>query len=200
MNFMKSFFSKFIRLINYEIYLQIKSIFNKSRPLNTNYFLNEWEMKDNNIADPSIDGVFTCLIMMDRAKNTEYATSRYSVKDGPILEIGAGYGRITKKLITQLDIFSIEPDDILFEKLIEINPNSRKLSCQEFNLKSSFSFAFSVRSLEYLNLLEMIIFFRKLRARCSVLICWENSQTIRRITKAALFSRNFKVIKKELFL
>jgi hypothetical protein len=138
--------------------------------------------------------------MIDRCKNTEYAASRYLVKDGSILEIGAGYGRITKKLITRLDIFSIEPNEILFEKLIKINPHSRKLSCQEFNLKSSFSFAFSVRSLEYLNLLEMIIFFRKLSAWCSVLICWENSQTIRRITKAALFSRNLKVIKNELFL
>ena len=197
---MKRFLSKFIRLINYEIYLQIKSIFNKSRPLDTNFFLNTWETKYSNIADPSIDEVLTRLIMFERFKNTEYAASRYLVKNGPILEIGAGYGRITKKLITQLDIFSIEPNEILFKKLIKINPHSKKLSCQDFNLKSSFSSAFSVRSLEYLNLLEMILFFRKLSARCSVLICWENSQTIRRINKAAIFSRNLVVIKNELFL
>lgn len=197
---MKRLFSKFLRFINYEIYLQFKSIFYKSRALDTNYFLNAWEIKYNDVADPSVDEVFTRLVMINKSKNSEYIAGRYLIKDGPILEIGAGYGRITKKLITKLDIISLEPDEILFKKLIEVNPNSRKLSCQEFNLESNFSFAFSVRSLEYLNILEMILFFRKLRPRCSVLICWENSQTIRRISKAALFSRNLIVIKNELFL
>jgi hypothetical protein len=185
-----------IKLKNSEMYLQIKSVFYKSRPLDTEFFLKSWEHKYNAIADPQINEVISRLtIIINNLRSTSYT---HEVK--PILELGAGYGRITKHLIKYFPVFSIEPNEILFEKLISKNKNSWNIRFQDFNSNMHFSIAFSVRSLEYLNLFEMIIFFRKLQSNCELIVVWENSQTIRRITKAALFSNKLRVLKEELYL
>jgi len=121
---MRKFLGKLIRKISIELYLQIKSFFYKSRPLDTDYFLNHWESRYNGIMDPSIEEILSRLIIIRNSMNSQYYDGKNMIKNGPILEIGAGYGRITKKLIKNFDVISIEPNKILFIKLLKINPNS----------------------------------------------------------------------------
>ena len=183
--------------INYqEIYQLIWALILIKKPINSGFFLYEWESKYENIADP------TCEEVIERINIIKNCVITLSSLGPSLLELGAGYGRITKNLVPIFNITSLEPDQLLFDELIKINKNSVKCRFQEIHkglTAQNFDLAFSVRSLEYLNLIELIVFLRRLSDITEILICWENGVSIRRVALASFFASKIKVIKIELY-
>jgi hypothetical protein len=176
---------------NREIYLFVCSVILSKNPINSHQFLNHWESQYKDIADPYSEEVVERISVIKNSIDTDSTNSDFN-----LLELGAGYGRITKTLVKKFNVTSLEPDNLLFDELKKINRNSVKSTFQEihksFDKTKYFDIAFSVRSLEYLNLLELIIFLRRLSKMTKVLICWENSISIRRVAIASFFANNIK--------
>lgn len=167
------------------------SVILSKNPINSHQFLNHWESQYKDIADPYSEEVVERISVIKNSIDTDSTNSDFN-----LLELGAGYGRITKTLVKKFNVTSLEPDNLLFDELKKINRNSVKSTFQEihksFDKTKYFDIAFSVRSLEYLNLLELIIFLRRLSKMTKVLICWENSISIRRVAIASFFANNIK--------
>jgi hypothetical protein len=191
--------SNSVKYFSREMYLLLAALILVKKPIDSSKFLNQWENEYQNIADPDSEEVIS------RLRNIKNALNKLvNSNDEPILELGAGYGRITKSLVQNFNLISIEPDQLLFTELKKVNKNSVQCSFQEihkfFEHTKYFDFAFSIRSLEYLNLFELIIFMRRLSQFTTILVCWENSISIRRVALASFFVNKLKVIKIELYL
>jgi hypothetical protein len=191
--------SNSVKYFSREMYLLLAALILVKKPIDSSKFLNQWENEYQNIADPDSEEVIS------RLRNIKNALNKLvNSNDEPILELGAGYGRITKSLVQNFNLISIEPDQLLFTELEKVNKNSVQCSFQEihkiFEHTKYFDFAFSIRSLEYLNLFELIIFMRRLSQFTTILVCWENSISIRRVALASFFVNKLKVIKIELYL
>ena len=185
----------------------IKALFTSHRKINAVEFLENWEKRYRDFHDPEHTEVYSRLNIIINSITIPNPTF-IKFKEKPlepkyVLELGAGYGRITKHLIGKIPIKSIEPNDVLFNHLKEVNTDCLKHSFLDIDEKHLFYndilIAFSVRSLVYLNLIHSIIFVRKLQKITNTLIVFENSVGIKRLQIAEIFAPKLRIVKIELY-
>lgn len=196
-----------MQFYNDKLKILIKALFTSHRKINAVEFLENWEKRYQDFHDPGHSEVYSRLKIIINfitiPNPTFIKLEKKPIEPKYVLELGAGYGRITKHLVRKIPIKSIEPNDLLFNHLTKVNTDSLKHSFLDIDEKHLFYkdilIAFSVRSLVYLNLVQSIIFLRKLQKITKILIVFENRIGIKRLQIAGIFAPKLRIVKIECY-
>ena len=154
----------------------IKRFFFALPKMNSEIFLASWENKYGEIHDP-LPGEVKLRIEMLLA----------SIVKPTVCEIGAGYGRIIRLLDKEYKLIAVEPDDLLYQELLQINNLiCIKTDVSHFNELEAVDLFYTVRVLEYVPLFQLVKFFSFVKKfqEPALLLVYERKSVCKRVRLA----------------
>jgi len=155
---------------------EVKRFFFALPKMNSEIFLASWDEKYGDIHDPLPEEVKLRIEMLMR-----------SFVKPTVCEIGAGYGRIIRLLNKEYKLIAVEPDDLLFKELLQIN----NLICikndiSNFKEVEAVDLFFTVRVLEYVSLSQLVSFFRFVKKfqEPALILVYERKSVCKRVRLA----------------